>query len=155
MSFTTRASSQALVLASLLLVGCANDGTTNLFTTGALGTSETAAAEAKVDPACVSLVSRIEGLRKEGVADKIEKAAAKKYKMTNADLAKADQLTKANAEFQLRCSTITPRPMSAQVSSSPSNTVAPAPVAKAIPKTAAPKAAAPQAAVVDPNNSQN
>ena len=86
MSFTTRASSQALVLASLLLVGCANDGTTNLFTTGALGTSETAAAEAKVDPACVSLVSRIEGLRKEGVADKIEKAAAKKYKMTNADL---------------------------------------------------------------------
>jgi hypothetical protein len=154
MSFTTRASSQALVLASLLLAGCANDGTTNLFTTGALGTSETAAApEAKVDPACVSLVSRIEGLRKEGVADKIEKAAAKKYKMTNTDLAKADQLTKANAEFQLRCSTITPRPMSAQVSSSPAS--APAPAAKAAIPKAAPKAAAPQAAVVDPNNSQN
>ena len=115
MSFTTRASSQALVLAGLLLAGCAADGSNNLFTTGALGTSQTAAApEPKVDPVCVTLVSRIEGLRKEGVADKIEKAAVKKYKMTNADLAKADQLTKANAEFQLRCSTITPRPMSAQ-----------------------------------------
>ena len=48
-------------------------------------------------------------LRKEGIADKIEKAAAKKYKMTQADLSKADQLTKANTEFQFRCSTIMPR----------------------------------------------
>jgi len=151
MSFTTRASSQVLVLAGLLLAGCAADGSNNLFTTGALGTAETAAAsEPKVDPACVSLVSRIEGLRKEGVADKIEKAAVKKYKMTNADLAKADQLTKANAEFQLRCSTITPRPMSAQYSSTPPPTPAtPPPAAK--PKSA-PKAAA---AVATPANSEN
>ena len=137
MSLTTRASSQALVLASLLLAGCAADGSPNFFTTGALGTSETAAApEAKVDPACVALVSRIEALRKEGVAEKIEKAATKKYKMTNADLAKADQLTKANADFQLRCSTIMPRPMSAQVSSSPG------PVAAAPPPAAKKKAVA-------------
>ena len=149
MSFTTRASSQVLVLAGLLLAGCAADGSNNLFTTGALGTAETAAAsEPKVDPACVSLVSRIEGLRKEGVADKIEKAAAKKYKMTNSDLAKADQLTKANAEFQLRCSTITPRPMSAQYSSTPPSTpAAPPPAAK----KSAPKAAAINA----PANSEN
>jgi hypothetical protein len=141
MSFTTRASSQVLVLAGLLLAGCAADGSNNLFTTGALGTAETAAApEPKVDPACVSLVSRIEGLRKEGVADKIEKAAAKKYKMTNSDLAKADQLTKANADFQLRCSTIMPKPMQAQLSSSPSSVAvaAPPPTAKArTPKAAA------------------
>jgi hypothetical protein len=137
MSLTTRASSQALVLASLLLAGCAADGSPNFFTTGALGTSETAAApEPKVDPACVALVSRIEALRKEGVAEKIEKAATKKYKMTNADLAKADQLTKANADFQLRCSTIMPRPMSAQVSSSPG------PVAAAPPPAAKKKAVA-------------
>lgn len=142
MSFTNRASSQALLLvAGLLLAGCANDGTANFFTTGALGTTaETAAApEAKVDPACVSLVSRIEALRKEGVADKIEKAATKKYKMTKTDLTKADQLTKANAEFQLRCSTITPRPMSAEVPSAPSAAVAPKP--KAAPKAAASTAA--------------
>jgi cell division septation protein DedD len=141
MSFTTRASKQVLVLAGLLLAGCAADGSPNFFTTGALGTSETtAAAEPKVDPACVSLVSRIEALRKEGVAEKIEKAAAKKYKMTSADLAKADQLTKANADFQLRCSTIMPKPMQAQVSSSPSAVAvaAPPPAAKArTPKAAA------------------
>jgi hypothetical protein len=137
MSLTTRATSQALVLASLLLAGCAADGSPNFFTTGALGTSETAAApEPKVDPACVALVSRIEALRKEGVAEKIDKAATKKYKMTNADLAKADQLTKANADFQLRCSTIMPRPMSAQVSSSPG------PVAAAPPPAAKKKAVA-------------
>ena len=149
MSLITRASSQVLVLAALLLAGCAADGSTNFFTTGALGTAETAAApEPKVDPACVSLVSRIEGLRKEGVADKIEKAAVKKYKMTNADLAKADQLTKANAEFQLRCSTITPRPMSAQYSSTPPSTpAAPPPAAK----KSAPKAAA----INTPANSEN
>jgi hypothetical protein len=149
MSFTTRASKQVLVLAGLLLAGCAADGSPNFFTTGALGTSETtAAAEPKVDPACVSLVSRIEALRKEGVAEKIEKAAAKKYKMTSADLAKADQLTKANADFQLRCSTIMPKPMQAQVSSSPSA------VAVAAPPPAA-KARTPKAAVNTTNSPAN
>ena len=139
MSLTLRASSQALVLASLLLAGCAADGSPNFFTTGALGTSETAAApESKVDPACVALVSRIEALRKEGVAEKIEKAATKKYKMTNADLAKADQLTKANADFQVRCSTIMPKPMSAQAPSSATVADVAPPAAKA----KAPKAAA-------------
>ena len=142
MSFTTRASSLALVLASLLLAGCAADGSSNLFTTGALGTQQTAAApEPRVDPVCVTLVSRIEGLRREGVADKIEKAATKKYKMTKTDLTKADQLTKANAEFQQRCSTITPSQVSSQLSSSPASipAAAPAPVVK---KAAAPKASA-------------
>jgi hypothetical protein len=137
MASVIRAASAALVLAGVTLAGCAGDGSDNLFTTGALGTQQTAAApEPKVDPVCVTLVSRIEGLRKEGVADKIEKAAAKKYKMTNSDLAKADQLTKANADFQLRCSTIMPRPMSAQVSSSPG------PVAAAPPPAAKKKAVA-------------
>ena len=38
----------------------------------------------KVDPACVTLTSQIDTLRKEGIADRVEKAAAKKYKMTPA-----------------------------------------------------------------------
>jgi len=77
--------------------------------TGSLASNEPPpAAEAKIDPACVTLVSRIDALRREGIPDKIEKAAAKRYKMTQADLGKADQLTKANAEFQMRCSTIAP-----------------------------------------------
>lgn len=113
----TRAAS-ALALASLLLAGCANEGG-GLFTTGTLGSNNNeqapvAKAEPRVDPACVALVSRIETLRKEGVADKIERAATKKYKLTAADIAKADQLTKANNEFQVRCSTITPPPTMAQ-----------------------------------------
>jgi len=134
MSSIMRASSKALVLAGLMLAGCAGDSNDGIFTTGTLGTSQTAAAppEARVDPACVTLASRIDGLRKEGVGDKIEKAATKKYKMTQADLGKADQLTKANAEFQLRCSTVTPS--SVQASSSP---VTRPPAVKAAPKAAA------------------
>ena len=108
MAISNCASSKALVLAGLVLAGCAGEGNENLFTTGSLTSQPAAAPEPKVDPVCVTLVSRIEALRKEGIADKIEKAAAKRYKLTNADLNKADQLTKANAELQLRCSTITP-----------------------------------------------
>ncbi len=103
------ASPKALVLAGFLLAGCAGEGSENLFTTGSLNNAPAAvAAEPKVDPICVSLVSQIDGLRREGIADKIEKAAAKKYRLTSADLNKANQLTKASADLQMRCSTITP-----------------------------------------------
>jgi hypothetical protein len=115
MAIAFRAASAALLLTGALLAGCSGDGSDGgLFTTGALGDGS-ATAEAKVDPACVALTSRIEGLRKEGIAEKIEKASAKKYKMTQADLSKADQLTKANAEFQARCSLVSPKPVTAQV----------------------------------------
>jgi hypothetical protein len=116
MAIAFRAASAALLLSGALLAGCAGDGDGGLFTTGAIGSDNAVAEAPKVDPACVALTSRIEGLRKEGIADKIEKASAKKYKMTQADLTKADQLTKANAEFQARCSTLS-RPTTAQVGS--------------------------------------
>lgn len=103
----------ALALGGLVLAGCAGEGSENFFTTGSLAGQQTA--EPKVDPVCVTLVSRIEALRREGIGDKIEKAAAKRYKMTQADLGKADQLTKANAEFQVRCSTVTPKANTAQL----------------------------------------
>ena len=136
MSSMIRAAAKALALAGVagLLAGCAGEGG-DLFTTGALGTS----AEAKLDPMCVSLASRIEALRKEGIAEKIEKAAAKKYKMTQSDLNKADQLTKANADFQLRCSTVMPK----------SATIDPAPEPPPPPPKAKPKAAS--AASAQPN----
>jgi|SoiMethySBSTD1v2_1073268.scaffolds.fasta_scaffold851444_2 hypothetical protein len=114
MAIIKRASSQALVLTGLMLAGCAMEGGDGLFTTGSLTGSANQVAESKADPVCVTLASRIETLRKEGVQDKIEKAAAKRYKMTQADLGKADQLNKANAEFQARCSTVTPRPTTAE-----------------------------------------
>jgi hypothetical protein len=80
MTFIVRASSKALVLAGvLMLAGCAGEGGDSIFTTGALGTSQTAAAaEPKVDPACVQLTARIDTLRKEGIAEKVEKAALKR-----------------------------------------------------------------------------
>ena len=135
MSFIDRVAATTLILASVALAGCAGEGgVENLFTTGSLGT-QAAAPEPKVDPACVTLASRIEILRKEGIAEKIEKAAIKKYKMTQADLNKADQLTKANADFQFRCSTITPKSASA-APLSPAPPIAPAPAAKPVPKAA-------------------
>jgi hypothetical protein len=140
MSFNIRASSAALLLAGVVLAGCAGDGS-NIFTTGALGTAPATAAappEPRVDPACVTLASRIETMRREGIAEKIEKAAAKKYKMTHADLGKADQLTKVSAEFQLRCSTITPsiaaHSTSPMAAPPPPPPPAARPVAKAAPK---------------------
>ncbi len=110
MAFVTRAASLAGLATVIMLAGCASENGNSIFTTGSLGSNENAVAaapEPRVDPACVSLAARIEGLRKEGVAEKIEKAAAKKYKMTAADLNKAAQLNRANAEFQTKCSTLT------------------------------------------------
>ena len=118
-------SSKALLLVSIMFAGCAGDGTDGLFTTGSLSAPTTAAAAPKVDPACVTLATSIDGLRKEGIADKIEKAAAKKYKMTAADLRKADQLTKSNADFQARCSTLPPKSTTAQAPSAASAVAAP------------------------------
>ena len=146
MSATMRASATVLLLGSLLMAGCASDGSDNIFTTGALGT-QAAASDPKVDPQCVTLASRIETLRKEGIGDKIEKAAAKKYKMTQADLTKADQLTKANADFQLRCSTIMPNPITASPAPPP-----PAPAPKVSTTKAPPKAASASVATPPPQN---
>jgi hypothetical protein len=120
MAIITRVSSMTFALAGVLFAGCAGEGNGNIFTTGAIGGQSQMAAASEVDPVCVTLGARIDGLRREGIADKIEKASLKKYKMTQADLSKADQLTKANAEFQMRCSNVPPRPTTAQLSSMPS-----------------------------------
>lgn len=98
--------SAAAIVATLIIAGCAQDGT---LTTGALNPSITGpqtadGPDAKSDPVCLTLASQIDALKKHGVAEKVSKAAAKKYKMKAADLAKADELNKANAEFQSRCS---------------------------------------------------
>jgi hypothetical protein len=140
MSLMLRAATQVLILAGLALTGCAN-GTDNFFTTGALGSSSAASSEPKIDPACVTLASRIEALRREGLAEKIEKAAAKKYKLKQAELVKVDQLTKSNAEFQLRCSTV--MPSATQLSSAS---------AAPIPAPAPAKASAAKAAKAAPQN---
>ena len=104
-------SSIALLIAASLLGGCSG-GVGDMFGSSSAGLTTTTASipeVPKVDPACTSLVSQIDGLKKEGVADKVAQAAAKKYKMNAVDLGKADQLNKANGEFQAKCA-VGPKP---------------------------------------------
>lgn len=86
----------SILIGAVLLAGC-SDGALlgNPLTTSSVSP--------RIDPICVSLTAQIDGLMKEGVADKVEKAAAKKYRLKPVDLAKADLLNKANAEFQEKC----------------------------------------------------
>lgn len=97
----------ALAAGSALVSGCADS--TSVFGNGAnLTTASVAPAAAKVDPACTALTTQIDTLRKEGIVEKIEKASLKKYKMTTAELVKADQLNKSNADFQTKCTSYKP-----------------------------------------------
>jgi hypothetical protein len=111
-----RSSLFAVVIGTAVLAGCADSpsllgNSTNLTTQS---TAPTVAA-AKFDPACPNIAAQIETLRKAGIAEKIEKASLKKYKMTTEELVKADQLNKANADFQGKCSTY----KSASISTAP------------------------------------
>jgi hypothetical protein len=109
-SFRPKFSSSAVLLIGATLLGGCSGGISDMFG-GSAGAATTASIPevAKADPACSTLVSQIDGLKKEGVADKVAQAAAKKYKMSTADLGKADQLNKANGEFQAKCS-VGPKP---------------------------------------------
>lgn len=114
----------AVIGAALSLAGCAGDTL--------LGSQTTTAAlpqKPVVDPACVTLASQIEGLRKEGIGEKIEKAAAKKYKLKAADIAKVDALTKASAEFQAKCSTLVTTAQAPAATATPQPAAEPAKVA--------------------------
>ena len=75
-----RASIIACVAATGLgLAGCANEGSmSGLFPTSSIGGStETVAAvmAPKIDPACTTLAGQIDGLRREGTIDRLEKVA--------------------------------------------------------------------------------
>ena len=120
------------LLGAALLAGCAEGS--GVFGESANLTTASVAEAPKTDPACVSLASQIETLKKEGVADKVAQASIKKYKMTTADLTKADQLNRSNTEFQAKCSTVKP--------STAGQTAAVAPAAGAAAATAAAPAAA-------------
>ncbi len=89
--------------------GCASEGGMgSLFTTGALGDSKPAVtvAKASADPVCVTMASQIDGLRKEGSVERLEKASDGKTSVVNVQrsaLAKQAQLNKANADFIAKC----------------------------------------------------
>ncbi len=92
------------------LAGCANDGSLSTgLNTGSVNPQTAAAASKSQEALCLTLASQIEALNTEGVPDKVSKAAAKKYKLKATDLTKADELNKANTEFQGKCSSYPPR----------------------------------------------
>jgi hypothetical protein len=128
----------ALVLiGSTALAGCS--GGLDTFGGGSSDVTTSAIAQnqaPKVDPACGNLALEIDTLRREGVADKIERAASGKYKMKKADLTKASQLNKANGEFQAKCSTL---PRAAASPETPAGGAAAA-AAKSAPAAKAPAA---------------
>jgi hypothetical protein len=129
---------------ALLLSGCAEGGLNSAFNTGSIDPQKQAAseqAEKSKQALCNTLVSQIEALNSEGISDKVAKAAAKKYKLKATDITKADELNKANTEFQSKCSDYPPR-VAATAPIEPVTTGATTPAA-APAKTAAAKAKPP------------
>jgi hypothetical protein len=120
-----------------MLAGCANDGSLSTgLNTGSVNPATAQAAKSQ-EALCLTLASQIEALNTEGVPDKVSKAAAKKYKLKAADLTKADELNKANTEFQGKCSSYPPRVAAAAPVEPASKDTAAA--AKEAPKVAAAK----------------
>lgn len=95
----------------ILLAGCADGSLSSAFNTGSIDPQKQAAAdqaEKSKQALCNTLVSQIDALNQEGISDKVAKAAAKKYKLKPTDITKADELNKANTEFQTKCSSYPP-----------------------------------------------
>ena len=107
------ARSNAIYAAAIacLLAGCTQDGSlsTGLNTGSVNPQTATTQASKSQEALCLTLASQIEALNTEGTSDKVSKAAAKKYKLKATDLTKADELNKANTEFQTKCSSYPPR----------------------------------------------
>jgi hypothetical protein len=161
------ARSTALIASGLacLLAGCADGSLSSAFNTGSIDPQKQAANEqaAKSKQAlCNTLVSQIDALNGEGISDKVAKAASKKYKLKPTDITKADELNKANTEFQSKCSDFPPRvaatapiePVAATATPAAGAAAAPVPTktAAAKPKTAAPAAEKPVAAAMAPQD---
>jgi hypothetical protein len=129
------ARSNAIYAAAIacLLAGCAQDGSlsTGLNTGSVNPQTATTQATKSQEALCLTLASQIEALNTEGTSDKVSKAAAKKYKLKATDLTKADELNKANTEFQTKCSSYPPRVAATAID--------PAAAAATPPKTAAAK----------------
>ena len=132
------------LLATLVLAalggGCASDGG-GLFTTGSIA-EPAAVTKVSADPACATLATQIDGLRKEGTVGRLEKAADGKSStvtVQRASLSKQTQLNKANADFIAKCGPALPKSTVAAVAAP---AVATAPAAAAAATTAPAKAIA-------------
>lgn len=128
-----------VLIGSFSLAACSSGGDLfGLSNSGDVTTSSITQAQVqgqKVDPICGSLAADIDGLRRDGIAEKVDRAAVKKYKMTTTDLSKASQLNKLNADYQEKCSTL---PRTAAVPTAAVAAPASAATTKAVAKAAAP-----------------
>jgi hypothetical protein len=96
----------AALAAALALGACSSDGLLSGNTT-----TSALPEKPKVDPACVTLASQIDTLRKDGAADRVAEASKGKgatVTVKRESLAKVAELNKANAEFQAKCGTVAP-----------------------------------------------
>lgn len=90
------------------LTACSNTGG---LTTASINNDQKVAKKPAIDPACVTLVSKIDSLRKDGITDRVAKAGEGKSKTVpvyRASLARMAELDRANAEYQRRCGTLKP-----------------------------------------------
>lgn len=109
---TARSNAIYATALACLLAGCADGSLSSAFNTGSIDPQQQAAAESaekSKQALCNTLMSQIDALNQDGTSDKVSKAAAKKYKLKATDLTKADELNKANTEFQTKCSSYPPR----------------------------------------------
>lgn len=125
---------KAIVIAPMLcvgfLAGCASDSS-SLMSTSSISNDQKMAATSKINPVCVTLASQIDALRAEGTPERIKAVASGKSATANikrSALAKLTELNTANAAFQQKCSTLTPKTVAL---------ITPAPVANAATKAAA------------------
>jgi hypothetical protein len=146
------AASATAVVLTLLIAGCAENGMLNTpgLSTASINKEASTAQLAKTDPNCVTLAAKIDTLNQDGITAKVSKAAAKKYKMKSADLAKADELNKAHAEFQKNCSSYPPSQVAA--ATPPAQTATK--VAKKSPPVPSQKPQEPIAAAMVPQTSE-
>lgn len=107
---TARSNAIYATALACMLAGCAQDGSLSTgLNTGSVKPQAATQTAKSTEALCLTLASQIEALNTEGVPDKVAKAAAKKYKLKATDLTKADELNKANTEFQSKCSSYPPR----------------------------------------------
>ncbi len=119
---------------ALSLAGCASDGSGLSLTTGSVNNKATTKqAKVQVSPVCVALISQIDGLRKEGTPERIQKVALGKSEtvvVKRSALAKVSELDKANAQFQSQCSAYTPAQLRSAAANTPKKATAPVPKTK-------------------------
>lgn len=98
----------AMIAASVSLSACAE---TTVFGPNPFNTTSALPPKPKVDPACAALSSRIQELRGDGIIDRVEAASKGKSKTVSVkrdSLSRMAELEKANADFQAKCSVMSP-----------------------------------------------